>query len=329
MTADAVAPIHVGITELDPDSADKSQPNTFQVTFQGGGAGTELTQLEIDGSKAGGAAVGGRRDLQHRRRRNRQRPAAAVHRHRRIRDFRSPACRCKTTRRCWSSTCRASRPATRSRFRSGPKPCTSIDPVTSAVSLNAVVTGAAFAGSQFNATFVATGYSSAEASGDFVDAYDASFAAANQSSGTTLDLPDDAYSTTQNLSTYSAGAVAVVTQPPLPRDLKGGRVQRPESRQPAGVGGARAWPASRSACGRWSATPTSTREDGHDRLRRQLRLSQPVARHVPGGDEHPDRLRQHRLDRRHDRRQHRRHRRRPPTSSAASCCKTAAAIATA
>ncbi len=220
MTADAVAPIHVGITELDPNSADKSQPNTFQVTFQGGGAGTELTQLEIDGSKLGGqlavgdvifdTAAGGIGSAE-------PQPFTVVS----DSGFQVSGVQVQNDSSILVINLSGFTAGDTLTFSIGAETVTSIDPITSAVSLNPVVSGAAFAGSQFNATFVATGYSSAEASGDFVDAYDASFAAANQSSGTTLDLPDDAYSTTQNLSTYSAGAVAVVTQPPLPRDLKG------------------------------------------------------------------------------------------------------------
>ncbi len=83
------------------------------------------------------------------------------------------------------------------------------------------MTGADLQGAQFNATFVATGYSTGcGVGGMFADQFDAAFAAANQQGGTTLTLPNDAYSTTQNLSTYSAGAVDVVTQPPLPLDIR-------------------------------------------------------------------------------------------------------------
>ncbi len=53
MTA-SPAPVNVGITEVDAGLSDKSQPNVFQVSFQGGAPGTELTQLEITGSKHGG-----------------------------------------------------------------------------------------------------------------------------------------------------------------------------------------------------------------------------------------------------------------------------------
>ncbi len=220
MTAADVAPIHVGITELDPDSADKSQPNTFQVTFQGGGAGTELTQLEIDGSKAGGplsvgdvifdTASGGIGNAQ-------PQPFTVIA----DQGFQVTSYQVQNDSSILVLNLSGFAAGDTLTFSIGAETVTAINPVTSAVSLDAVVSGTAFAGSQFNATFVATGYSSAETSGDFINDYDASFAAANQSSGTTLDLPDQAYSTTQDLSAYSAGAVAVVTQPPLPRDLKG------------------------------------------------------------------------------------------------------------
>jgi hypothetical protein len=220
MTADSVAPIHVGITELDPDSASKSQPNTFQVTFQGGGTGTELTQLEIDGSKAGGqlsvgdvifnTAAGGIGSAQ-------PQPFTVVS----DQGFQVTSYQVQNDSSILVINLSGFQAGDTLTFSIGAETVTAINPVTSAVTLNPVVTGAAFAGTQFNATFVATGYSSAEASTSFIDAYDSAFAAANQSSGSTLNLPDDAYSTTQNLSTYSAGAVAVVNQPSLPRDLKG------------------------------------------------------------------------------------------------------------
>ncbi len=220
MTGDT-APIHVGITELDPNSSSKSQPNVFQVTFQGGGAGTQLTQLEIDGSKSGGGplavndvifntASGGVGSLT-------PQPFAVVS----DQGFQVTSAQVLNDSSLLTINLSGFTAGDTLIFSIGAVQVASINPVTSALQLNPIVTGAEFQGTQFDATFVATGYSSAEVSTTFLDQYDASFAAANQQSGTTLNLPPDQYSTTQNLSAYSAGAVEVVTQPPLPRDLKG------------------------------------------------------------------------------------------------------------
>ncbi len=220
MNADP-APIHVGITELDPNSASKSQPNVFQLTFAGGGVGTELTQLQINGSKAGGGplatgdvifetASGGVGSLT-------PQPFTVVS----AQGFQVTGATVLNDSSLLTINLSGFTAGDTLIFSIGAAQVSSINPVTSSLQLNPIVTGADFQGTHFGSTFVATGYSSAEVSTTFLDQFDASFAAANQQGGTTLTLPNDQYSTTQNLSAYSAGAVAVVTQPPLPRDLKG------------------------------------------------------------------------------------------------------------
>ncbi len=44
-------PVHLGSVYLEPASGDDSVPNKFLVSFQGGAAGTQLTQLVINGDK--------------------------------------------------------------------------------------------------------------------------------------------------------------------------------------------------------------------------------------------------------------------------------------
>src|SRR2546421_7726793 len=42
-------PIKIGVTYLEDDSGHDNQGDTFQISFEGGAPGTELTHLEING----------------------------------------------------------------------------------------------------------------------------------------------------------------------------------------------------------------------------------------------------------------------------------------
>ena len=48
------ADLHVGASYYEPASGLDAVPNVFQVEFQGGAAGTQMTHLQINGSKDGG-----------------------------------------------------------------------------------------------------------------------------------------------------------------------------------------------------------------------------------------------------------------------------------
>ena len=216
MTASPAA-VEVGITEVDPGVADKSQPNVFQVSFQGGAPGTELTQLVIDTSKNGGplavndlvfnTAAGGIGTAN-------PQPFTVVS----DSGFQVTGYQVQNDSSLLTINLSGFVAGDTLTFSIGVEQVTAIDPVTSAVSLNAVVTGSAFAGAQASATFVATGYSSTEAALTFLDQYNAAFAAANQQSGSQLTLPADP----DLPSDLNAGAVSVLmTQPPLPRNLTG------------------------------------------------------------------------------------------------------------
>ena len=210
------APVEVGITEVDSGTADKSQPNLFQVSFQGGAPGTELTQLVIDTSKNGGplavndlvfnttAGGIGTADPQ---------PFTVVS----ASGFQVTGDQVQNDSSLLTIDLSGFKAGDTLTFSIGVEQVTAIDPVTSAVTLGAVVTGAAFSGATASATFVAVGYSSTEAPLTFVDQYNSAFAAANQQSGSQLTLPADP----DLPSDLNAGAVGVLTQPPLPRDLVG------------------------------------------------------------------------------------------------------------
>ena len=207
----------VGITEVDAGAVNKSQPNVFQVNFQGGAPGTELTQLVINTSKNGGplavndlvfdtAAGGiGTADPQ---------PFTVVS----DSGFQVTGYQVQNDSSLLTINLSGFTAGDTLTFSIGVEQVTAINPVTSAVSLNAVVTGAAFAGHTLRPRFVATGYSSTEAPLTFVDQYNSAFAAANQQSGSQLTLPADP----DLPSDLNAGAVGVLmTQPPLPRNLTG------------------------------------------------------------------------------------------------------------
>ena len=160
------APIHVGITELDPNSASKSQPNVFQVTFEGGGQGTEMTQLVINGSKAGGGplaagdvifetASGGVGSLT-------PQPFTVVS----AQGFQVTSSSVLNDSSLLTINLSGFTAGDTLIFSIGAAQVSSINPVTSTLQLNPIVTGADLQGAQFNATFVATGYSSRRGVGD-------------------------------------------------------------------------------------------------------------------------------------------------------------------
>ena len=63
------ADLHVGAVYYDPASGLDTEPNTIQISFEGGAPGSELTHLVIDGNKDGGPLVLQRRCFRHRQRR--------------------------------------------------------------------------------------------------------------------------------------------------------------------------------------------------------------------------------------------------------------------
>src|SRR5205085_10688168 len=98
-----------------------------------------------------------------------------------------------------------------------------VDPTDGSVDVNAVVEGNEFQRSTMTGSFVAPHFHNVSGSALFWDAFDQSFAAANTSSGTVLDLPNDSYEppSTVDQTDLTAGSVLTLKQTPLPITLSG------------------------------------------------------------------------------------------------------------
>lgn len=83
------------------------------------------------------------------------------------------------------------------------------------VEANSLVEGAEFQRSIMTGQFSAVGYVDLTLTGKFWDAFDDDFAAAQQATGLTLPLHNDAYSPTHDFTDRTAGAVAYAPQVPL------------------------------------------------------------------------------------------------------------------
>jgi serine-aspartate repeat-containing protein C/D/E len=217
MTAD----VHVGAVYYDPASGLDTVPNTIQISFDGGAAGTQLTHLVIDGSKDGGpltfndaifdTAAGGLGAYGFS-------PLAIVSHD----GFQVTGSQAVDGGTSLSLDFQG--------FQAGMKLVLSIDvdqvlfvdPAPGDVEVDAVDEGAEFQRSHFVTSFTAPHYQDLTTSTQFWDNFDSNFSNADQSSGTHLDLPPDRYSNpNKDQSVLTAGAVAVAGQIPLPNNLAG------------------------------------------------------------------------------------------------------------
>ena len=217
------ADLHVGAVYYDPASGLDTKPNTIQITFEGGVEGTELTHLVIDGNKDGGpltfndaifdTAAGGLGAYGFS-------PLSIVSHA----GFQITSSHVEDGGTALSFDFQG--------FKAGMTLVLSIDvdqvlfigtgPANGDVEVDSVDEGAEFQRSHFVTTFVAPHYYDVTTSTQFWDKYDANFAAADKSSGTTLDLPPDRYSDPNaDHSVLTAGAVATTVQQPLPNSLSG------------------------------------------------------------------------------------------------------------
>ncbi len=231
--------IIVGGTEYEQAAGNDTQPNVFVVTFEGGAAGTQLTHLEINGSKSGGplffndaifdTAAGG----------------LGAYGYHPIQIISHDGFQVLDSTANDGSTLLS---MDFSGFTAGMKLVFTvdvdqvifIDPTTSEVDVDAVDEGAEFQRSHLTTTFTAPHYQSATVATQYWDVFDANVATAEQQAGETIDLPNDAYTNTeamtsltgadgpganepllQDVSDMTAGAVGVIAQIPLPADLAG------------------------------------------------------------------------------------------------------------
>ena len=210
------ANIHLGAVYFDPTVGDDSVPNTIQVSFEGGDAGTELKQIVIDGDKLGDGALtlgdiffdtapGG------------------------TGAFLSAPVQIQPSQNFTVTNISVS--------DGGMKLIIDLDGFTAGDVLtltvdvdemglfnpNSLAEGGEFEGSKLTGFFEAPHYNDAQGSAIFYDFYDPNFAAAAASNGTTLNLPKDSYSppSVGDQSDHTAGAMASIVQVPLPITISG------------------------------------------------------------------------------------------------------------
>ena len=215
------ADLHVGASYYDPASGLDTVPNVFQIEFKGGAAGTQLTHLQINGSKDGGpltfndaifdTAAGGLGAYGFS-------PLSIVS-HDGFQVTSSHVVDGGTALDLHFSGFQAGMKLV---FTIDADQVLFVDPAPGDVEVDAVDEGAEFQRSHFIADFTAPHYHDLTTSTQFWDKYDANFAAADQSSGSQLDLPTDRYNDpAKDQSVLTAGAVATAQQTPLPDSIAG------------------------------------------------------------------------------------------------------------
>ncbi|MBI3839668.1 MAG: hypothetical protein HY288_17240 [Planctomycetia bacterium] len=217
MTAD----LHVAASYYDPASGLDTVPNVFEIQFQGGAAGTEMTHLRIDGSKLGGplavndmifdTAQGGLGDYG-------SNPLKIVSHD----GFQVTGSHVVDGGTALDISLQGFQAGMKLVFTIDVDQITFVDPVTGDVETDAIAEGAEFQRSHFIADFSAPHYKDITSSTLFWDSYDSKFSAAEQASLTHLDLPSDRYTDpNKDQSVLTAGAVDVVRQIPRPNSLAG------------------------------------------------------------------------------------------------------------
>ena len=223
LTASPTPDIHLGAVYLDPASGDDQSPNVIQVSFQGGAAGTQLNQIIINGDKdhngkyssgeimfdtaPGGQGVFG------------SSPFHVVQ----ANGFTVTGFQVVDGGQQLVINLQGFTAGDKLIFSIDVDETQFVDPEDGSVDVNAVVEGNEFQRSIMNGSFSAPHYQDTTGSALFWDAFDQNFAAANASSGSTLDLPPDAYipPSTVDQTDLTAGAVLTLKQVPLPITLSG------------------------------------------------------------------------------------------------------------
>ena len=211
LTAD---PIQLGMTYLEPNDGADVAGNTFQLTWSGGAANTQLSQLVINTDKEGnGLGIGD--TFFHIA--NGQGPAGKPG------VFGSYPFQIVSQSGIGSVTATVSPDGglltlNFSGFDAGEKLIFKIDvDELGFLSANAVAEGSEFEGSKLDATFVAPHYQNGQSGTIFYDAYDPLLAASG------LNLPPDSYSPPSTIPqpVYTAGAFLNLTQTALPITIAG------------------------------------------------------------------------------------------------------------
>jgi protocatechuate 3,4-dioxygenase beta subunit len=214
------ADLHFGAVYFEEATGDDSQPDVIEVTFEGGAAGTQLTELTISGDKHGDGALtigdvffdtqaGG------------------------LGAFRSVGLTIEDHAGfdiLGFSVADGTSDITFffEGFDAGEKLVFSIDvdevsfiDNAGAISATSVVEGGEFERSILTGVFEAEHFYDETLQATFWDAYDGNFAAVSAQTGLVLDLPDDAYSDTHDFTDRTAGAVARAEQEFIPASISG------------------------------------------------------------------------------------------------------------
>jgi protocatechuate 3,4-dioxygenase beta subunit len=214
-------PLHVGVVWWDPACGcfGTNTPSDVQISFEGGAAGTQLDQVVIDGSKLDGAlqpddilfdAVGGGGP-------GTKSPISIVSDTGFTVD--NIVENANSTQLIISLTGFTAGDVLELHVNTDR--VLSVNAATGATTMNAIVDGADFQGSHFTASFTAPHYQDATLGNSFYNEYDANFAADDEASGTTLSLPSQHWTTTEDETAWTAGAVQIDQQIALPATISG------------------------------------------------------------------------------------------------------------
>jgi len=212
------ADLHVGAVYYEPASGDDAQPNIIQISFQGGAPGTQLTRIVIDGNKDGNGLSSG--DVFF----DTVKGGLGSFGANPLKIVSHDGFQVVSTEVVDGGTQLV---INLSGFEAGETLVLSVDVDEaqyvngSTIDTNAVVEGGEFQRSHFDTTFVAEHYEDTTLQTLFWDDYDGKFAAADAASKSRLNLPPDQYSSTTDLSDFTAGAVAVGPQKAKPSSLAG------------------------------------------------------------------------------------------------------------
>ncbi|HEY1600588.1 MAG TPA: SdrD B-like domain-containing protein [Pirellulales bacterium] len=204
------ADLHIGVVYYDPASGEDNVPNTFQVQFDGGASGTQLTHLQINTDKALDGLSNGDPFF------NTTAGSPGVYGFHPFQVVSSDGVQVTNVNVVNGGT---TLDMSFSGFTAGKTLVFTIDVDELGLTppASAVVEGAEFAGSHLTATFQAPHYEDFTGTNTFVDAFDPKFA------GSGLTLPKDNYDPPNPTpsSVLTAGALASGTQIALPSSLSG------------------------------------------------------------------------------------------------------------
>ena len=212
------ADLLVGSVYYEQAAGDDAQPNLLEFTFQGGAPGTQLTQIVIDGDKAGDGISSGDVFFD---------TAPGGYGVFRSNPFKVVSSNGFTVTSFQVSDGGMKLVINLEGFDAGETLLISIDVDEfqyvsgNTVDVNAVAEGGEFQRSHMYATFKAPHYYDITSHTQYWDAYNQNFSTAQQQAKLNLGLPPDRYSTQTDFSDMTAGAIDLLKQQALPNSLSG------------------------------------------------------------------------------------------------------------